>query len=59
MTMLNEGAVSWSSQLQKSVALSATEAEYVVAREGVMELLFGATVSGVGRTNWHTSITCR
>jgi hypothetical protein len=34
------GAVSWTSQLQKTTALSRTEAEIIAAREGAKELVW-------------------
>lgn len=40
VTVLNGTAVSWTSQLQKSVALSTTEAEFVAASEGAKELVW-------------------
>jgi hypothetical protein len=35
-----EGAVSWTSQLQKTTALSTTEAEIIAASEGAKELVW-------------------
>lgn len=40
MSLINGTAVSWASQLQKSVALSTTEAEFVAASEGAKELVW-------------------
>lgn len=37
--MLGSGAISWCSQLQKCVALSTTEAEYVSSSQAVKELV--------------------
>ena len=38
--MLSGGAVSWKSQLQRSVAVSTTESEIVAASEGTKELIW-------------------
>lgn len=38
VSLIGNSAVSWTSQLQKSVALSTTEAEFVAASEGAKEL---------------------
>lgn len=40
VAMYGGGAISWTSQLQKSVALSTTEAEIVAASEGAKELIW-------------------
>uniref|UniRef100_A0ABD2WT57 Integrase catalytic domain-containing protein n=1 Tax=Trichogramma kaykai TaxID=54128 RepID=A0ABD2WT57_9HYME len=40
VAMIGHAAVSWTSQLQKSVALSTTEAEFVAASEGAKELVW-------------------
>ena len=40
VTLINGTAVSWTSQLQKYVALSTTEAEFVAASEGAKELVW-------------------
>lgn len=40
VALLSEGAISWTSQLQKSVALSTTEAEIVAASEGAKQLVW-------------------
>lgn len=40
VSLINGTAVSWTSQLQKSVSLSTTEAEFVAASEGAKELVW-------------------
>lgn len=40
VSLIGGAAVSWTSQLQKSVALSTTEAEFVAASEGAKELVW-------------------
>lgn len=40
VSLIGGTAVSWTSQLQKSVALSTTEAEFVAASEGAKELIW-------------------
>ena len=40
MITFTGGAVSWQSKLQKCVALSTTEAEYIAVTEGCKELLW-------------------
>lgn len=40
ISIISGGAVSWTSQLQRSVALSTTEAEFVASSEGTKELIW-------------------
>lgn len=40
VVILGSGAISWSSQLQKCVALSSTEAEYVSSSQAIKELVW-------------------
>lgn len=40
VAMLSQGAISWTSQLQRSVTLSTTEAEIVAASEGAKQLIW-------------------
>lgn len=57
--MLNEGAISWSSKLQKTVALSTTEAEYIALAESTKQSLWlGQLLTDLGLVSDPISIHC-
>jgi hypothetical protein len=56
-----DGAVSWTSQLQKTTALSTTEAEIIAASEGAKELVWlkhflSELLSDFVRKNWYCTL---